>query len=148
MFALIIGVHVYQNPSTIMQPLPGACADVKSMKAFLLSRNVQEGRIRVLRNKEATNARIIQELDSLASSEDIESNSPILIYFAGHGTRAFARGGSSKIEMICPYDFIPAANEGRTDTVYGILDITLAEHLDKISLAKGNNVVRDFTLIY
>lgn len=131
-----------------MQPLPGACADVKSMKAFLLSRNVQEGRIRMLRNKEATNARIIQELDSLASSEDIKSNSPILIYFAGHGTRAFARGGSSKIEMLCPYDFIPAENEGRKDTVYGILDITLAEHLNKISLAKGNNVVRGFTFIY
>ncbi|EIM79949.1 uncharacterized protein STEHIDRAFT_116150 [Stereum hirsutum FP-91666 SS1] len=137
MFALIIGVHTYQNPSGSIKPLPGACADVRKMKAFLLSMNVPEARIKMLRNREATHDSIIKELYHVANNRGIEYNNPILIYFAGHGTRVPAGEESSKvmIEMLCPYDFLSRNGETR-----GILDIVLAEHLNSISKAKGNNI--------
>ncbi|EIM79947.1 uncharacterized protein STEHIDRAFT_163202 [Stereum hirsutum FP-91666 SS1] len=123
-----------------MSPLPGVCADVKAIHAFLLDRHARPDHIKILRNDAATRTNILKLLEDLAENSTTKKDDPILFYFAGHGTKAPSADDPKKdIEVLCPYDFIPG--DSKDKLVQGIADVTLAVYLNKISEAKGNNIV-------
>lgn len=163
MRAVIIGINKY--PSFEQKNLSGAVADANKMEAYIRKFYPHCG-INNLRDEEASREAIIKLLRSLSKDDKIKHGDPILIYFAGHGTRGEKvsseiktagntnsddttgmRGGSpstkmsAMIEMICPSDIGSSANPLR-EPVYGIPDTTLAEILNEIALEKGNNIVR------
>ena len=103
-----------------------------------------------LRDREATRARIIHELEELVR-KDIPRDAAILIYYAGHGTKmsiptdwAGYHTSNGVIEAICPVDIQqPHANRARTVTP-AIPDRVLNCLLHEISEAHGNNIVSFF----
>lgn len=124
-----------------MPNLSGAVADVNTFKDFLTTKLfVQERRIETLTDQNATRETIISGLQKLATSNDVQANQPIIIFYSGHGSEARKSPGSDDwVELICPYDFYPENNDD--ESLQGITDINLASLLDQISFAKGNNIV-------
>lgn len=159
LFALIIGISTYPAINGL-RSLPGVKADVDSMKAFLLDMNAPCDRINTIQNEEATAFAIRQALKDVIKNNTIERNDPILVYFAGHGARDDMRSEGkflSSIRMLCPYDFArrndgvslkdgtpnddaaPGMDNAASEN--GITDAVLADILNDISRAKGNNIV-------
>lgn len=144
-FALIIGINEYEHPA--IKNLLGAVPDADAMDAFLQTiMHAPSNRIQNLRNEKATRYNIRSSLENLATNRDINEGDPILVFYAGHGGEASApvgwpsgKGRDGKIQMICPYDFVPlrdAPGEGQ-----GIFDLSLAVLLDRIAKTKGDNIV-------
>lgn len=138
-YALIIGIDEYPHRTN----LRGAVADAEAMEAYLRNElNVPKDQIIHLHNSRATRHRIIKKWKSLYKDKRIHRGDPILIYFAGHGASAnapshwtdMAGGRNAKIQLLVPYDY-----DG--ETVQPIADVTLGYLLDKLSKAKGNNIV-------
>lgn len=159
LFALIIGISTYPDMSGL-RSLPGVKADVDSMKAFLEDMNAPSDRIHTIQNEEATSSAIYQALKDITKNKNIGRNDPILIYFAGHGAKAdITSEGNflSSVRMLCPYNFArrndgvslkdgtpnddaaPGRNGAASEN--GITDAVLADILNDISRAKGNNIV-------
>ena len=89
--------------------LCAAVSDANAMYDFLrVEMHVPERQIVMLRDGEATRDAIIGELQALGRRKDIRRGDPILIYFAGHGTRAASppgwKSGSDKISLLVPHD--------------------------------------------
>lgn len=106
---------------------------------------VPEQRISILVDEAANRANILEHFQRLANTDVIQRDDPILIFYAGHGTQ-IERQGRATIEMICPYDF--RADRGcKTDiSAQGIPDFTIRHLLNRIAVAKGNNIVGVFFL--
>jgi hypothetical protein len=105
---------------------------------------VPKDNITQLLDNEATRHNIITALGSLVKNDKIEKDNAIVIFFAGHGARCPApvewSPAQSKVEILCPVDVGVAARQGKS-LVTGIPDRTIAALLNKISVAKGNNIV-------
>ncbi|KAF5342908.1 hypothetical protein D9758_015402 [Tetrapyrgos nigripes] len=125
LFALIIGINEYVDPG--IKNLTGAVADADSVQDFLLKDiGVPQEQIKNLRNAEATRLAIETEIQNLSSSSAIEKNTPILIFYAGHGAQMPAGdlpATNEKIEMLIPHDFSLAGSEDEQGQ--GILDVKL-----------------------
>ncbi|KJA15521.1 hypothetical protein HYPSUDRAFT_48284 [Hypholoma sublateritium FD-334 SS-4] len=160
LFALIIGINKYS-----FSPLRGAVPDADAISNFLtMQLGVPHENITNLRDKEATRARIISELEKLAKRKDIPRNAAILIYYAGHGsTMAIPRvwpgyqTADGEIEGICPVDIQtrvePTDNLSVGSTrgykiesglIPMIPDRVLNCLIHEISEAHGNNIVTIF----
>lgn len=146
--ALVIGIDEYlHNPA--IQNLRGAVHDARSVSDFLkASMHVPERQIEVILNEHATRSRIRKSIEQLANNPNISNGDPILIFYAGHGAQANAPEGwqagggpHPRIQMICPYDFLPKHNN--TDSAQGIPDMTIAILLNRLSKSKGDNIVCD-----
>jgi Caspase domain len=130
--------------------LKGAVSDADSIVQFLVDQGAAPERIRNLRNEQATRSAILRELRDLITNSSIEKNDPIVIYFAGKGTRAVRPTADEGLlgswslrdqwdPCLAPYDFGGSHVEG--GGVYGIPDQTLAAIMHRIAGAKGNNIV-------
>ncbi len=144
LFALLIGINTYSSHA--VSNLAGAVADLDAMLTYLTETlGVPVGNITSLVDSEATGYNIIEHIRYLGRNPMIARNSPILIYFAGHGsTFQFLEGhyqgtGSHDIEMLLPYDFDTPDHLSRT--IWGIPDYGLGELLSELEVQKGNNVV-------
>jgi len=136
-YALVIGISDY----TSLPKLASAAKDGSAVEEFLkLRMNVPSDRIRLLLDHDASRKGIIDALIELSKKSEINTNDPILIYFAGHGTELDppsgweAGGPGRKIQGICPCDY-------KEKCVEPIPDRTIGRLLDMICEAKGNNIV-------
>ncbi|KAF5344791.1 hypothetical protein D9758_014428 [Tetrapyrgos nigripes] len=140
LFALIIGINEYLDPG--IKNLTGAVADADSVRDFLLQDiGVPPEQIKNLRNAEATRLAIETEIQNLSDSSAIEKNSPILIFYAGHGAQMPAGdlpAIDGKIQMLIPHDFSLAGSEDEQGQ--GVLDVRLSSLLADLALKKGNNI--------
>jgi hypothetical protein len=140
-FALVIGINDYlEHPQ-----LKGAVSDADAFSTYLSSNLMVSGdRIVNLRNSQATRAEIIKAFESLRNNPRINRNDPIVIYYAGHGSRILApkgwEAGDTTIEALVPYD--AGAGPPRRMPVYPIPDRTVSALLNKLAEAKGDNIVR------
>ncbi|EIM84388.1 uncharacterized protein STEHIDRAFT_36991, partial [Stereum hirsutum FP-91666 SS1] len=135
LYAVIIGINKYQH----IEHLSAAVADANAVRSFLeTSMCVPKQRISTLLDEAATRANILGQLQQLANTDVIQRDDPILIFYAGHGAQTELLGGET-IEMICPYDF-RADGDSKDASAQGIPDFTLGHLLNRISMAKGNNV--------
>ena len=117
------------------------------MVEFLKSRmNVPSDRIQLILDHNASRKAIISAFSQLSENSKIDTDDPILIYFAGHGTQLKAPPGweaggrGRKIQGICPCDY----KKKYVDT---IPDRTIGGILDLICEKKGNNIVF-LTILY
>lgn len=138
LYALIIGINDYSS----LPKLSGAVHDAKAMEEFLKSHmNVPSDRIRLLLDHDASRKEIINAFKQLSEEDEIKTDDPILIYYAGHGTQLTpppgweAGGPGRKIQAICPCDY-------NKEDILSIPDRTIGSLLDLISKKKGNNIVR------
>ena len=103
----------------------------------------------MLLDSQATRAAIIRAIQALSLDINIKKGDPILIYFAGHGSWAYAPlekgwkvGGTGKIEFLIPYDHSSLQPVEDGDRKYGIPDRTLGALLWQLAIEKGDNIVR------
>ncbi|EIM82279.1 uncharacterized protein STEHIDRAFT_38526, partial [Stereum hirsutum FP-91666 SS1] len=134
--ALLIGINKYQHLNP-WKNLNYSIADVEAVYTFLTEDlKVPPSNIKRLTASDATRAAILHELEALALNQSIKHDDPILIYYAGHGSRgpppAEWNVHDAKIEYIVPYDC-------SKDTP-AIPDRTIAACLDGIAKLKGNNI--------
>jgi hypothetical protein len=163
LFALVIGINKYERAGLGgFQNLRGCVADADDVARYLIeSRGVAPERIMNLRDEEATRAGILHSIRAIIDSPDVLHNDPILIFWAGHGSRGRSshqrvlsriadRNGLESspatslddhdqyVEMLIPYDFEPS----RVDLhAQGIPDYLFGSLLSELSRAKGDNIV-------
>ena len=148
LFALIVGINEYDSPN--IKNLVGAVPDADSMRGYLLEHlGVPSSQIRDLRNSEATRATIIKEILAFSLNDEIKEGDPILIYYAGHGHSANTPEGwvgctDGKIELLVPYDY-SSLKDGNPK--HGIPDRTLGALLSYLANKKGNNIVRQTSIL-
>ncbi|KZV93491.1 hypothetical protein EXIGLDRAFT_43125 [Exidia glandulosa HHB12029] len=145
LFALIIGINVYEHAGSGFHNLKGAVADADDMYEFLTSTlAVDPSHIRNLRDHQATRDGIIDAFAALASNDRIQRGDAIVIYYAGHGSQTAAPSGwetggrDARVEMLIPHNFLPATTPDQKQQ--GILDITLSTLLTKLAEQKGDNI--------
>ena len=139
LFALLIGIDEYVAQNN----LRGCVNDVEAMQTLLINRydipsDRIENHIRVLTNRDATRANILQAFeDFLINNQNINRGDQILFHFSGHGSQMAAR----------PEDYEPdglnetlVPHDSRTENVFDIPDKTLAALLDRLAAAKGDQI--------
>lgn len=105
---------------------------------------VPDSQIAFLTNELATRKAIISQfLTHLVENPGIERGDPILLYYAGRGSRAVPPSTwmfmSNTVDTICPYDEWLEDPEG--GFIAGIPDRTINALLRKLARVKGNNIV-------
>ncbi|KAJ6603005.1 caspase domain-containing protein [Mycena sp. CBHHK59/15] len=142
-FALIIGIDEYEFPT--IKNLSGCVNDGKSFQASLtkIFGPAPESAILFLENASATRAAILSSFRThLIENPQIERGDPIIIYYAGHGSRVSAPmewySPSGFVETICPSDESIFGPEGRV--IPGIPDRTINALLRMLAGEKGNNI--------
>ncbi|TFK60693.1 hypothetical protein BDN72DRAFT_965567 [Pluteus cervinus] len=143
--ALIIGIDTYPK----FHNLTGAARDARRFKKFV--RNylfAEESNIITLLNQAASREAILNGFEKLISNDKINQDDPIIIYFAGHGSRIEKPKEweddwptvTPMIEMMCPSDLDPAAGSWESEEGRGIPDRTIAALLHRLSQKKGDNI--------
>lgn len=141
LYAVVIGIDTIQ--STRAKPLEGAVADADRIVGYLLdSLGVQESRVRLLRNSQATRREIMAEIAGLATCPYIWPQDPILIYYAGFGTRTASndsRSDGKLFDCLVPYDC--GSPDGNGGLICGIPAFSLNAALRRVASAKRSNIV-------
>jgi hypothetical protein len=150
-YGLVIGISKYQHPK--YDDLQAAASDAEAVYTFLTEAlNVPRENIIKLIDEAATRDGIIDSFRRLVEDPKFLKNQAFIIYYAGHGSRVAKpvhkdwidwECHQSKVEIICPTDIKPVP-EG-TD-VPGIPDRTIAALVNRLSSAKGNNIVSTFLI--
>ena len=144
LFALIIGINEYESPN--IPKLLGAVPDADAVRDYMEKHlGVPSSQIRVLRDREATRAAIIDGIEAFSLNDEIDVGDPIVIYFAGHGgwaetPKGWEVGSTGRIELLIPYDHSPPLED--TNPKHGIPDRTLGALLSHLAGKKGDNIVR------
>jgi hypothetical protein len=131
--AVLVGINEYKNnhPS----PLKSAAQDAEKFGEFL-GEKWKNSTIYSLRDDKATRDAIVEQLSGLQANHDVSRNDAIVFFFSGYaGT---ANDDEEQVGAICPTDYLDKG---------GISDHTLVKLFDQISMACGNNIVRDLSLI-
>ncbi|KAJ7301266.1 caspase domain-containing protein [Mycena albidolilacea] len=142
-FAFIIGIDEYLANS--IPNLKGCVNDAQTVKTFLTNRfHIPEPQIAILVNADATRDIILEKFQShLIDNSAIEQDDTIIIYYAGHGSRAKAPDSwpsmDGKIETLVPHDERTKTLENG-QVVHGIPDRTINMLLSRLATAKGNNI--------
>ncbi|KAJ7143198.1 caspase domain-containing protein [Mycena crocata] len=145
-FAFIIGIDEYLSYD--IPDLRGCVNDAQTIRAFLINRfHIPEAQIVFLTNEQATREAILEKFQShLIYNPSIEKDDTIIVYYAGHGSRAGAPDSwpsiDGKIETLVPHD--ERGKTARGDVIHGIPDRTINTLLSTLATAKGNNIVRPF----
>jgi Caspase domain/Domain of unknown function (DUF4384) len=85
--ALLVGVGQFRDPALQTEQLLGTAADVDAVQKTLTDRwRFAPGDVHVLRDQDATRARILAEIAALNSRS--AAGDTVVIYFSGHGTSA------------------------------------------------------------
>ncbi|KAI0319916.1 hypothetical protein OF83DRAFT_1020802, partial [Amylostereum chailletii] len=156
LYTLIIGIDKYASDK--ISPLYGAVADANAMADYVETRlKASKKRIIILRDAEATREAIINAFkfmagdfksegparDAFKEYEEPQTNAPILIYYAGHGSTASRPDNLSEgepvMQLIVPSD---CTDEGSSkgSKVHAIPDRTLNGLLQILAEAKGDNI--------
>ncbi len=106
--ALIIAIGDYMNGN--VPPLLGVSHDVESATQMATAMQVPAENIRVLRDHDATAARIEQEIAAL--NERTRAGDRVFFYYSGHGTRYYSPLPADKgcVEALLPADSVPLTN--------------------------------------
>ncbi|CUA71777.1 hypothetical protein RSOLAG22IIIB_09824 [Rhizoctonia solani] len=106
---------------------------------------VPKAHIIELYDQQASRQAIIGGFEMLKTNNRIRIGDPILIFFSGHGGLTDASSqwkqkyGTNKIQVIFPYDYgIPITKTN--DFINCIPDCTVAELLNQLAAAKGDNI--------
>ncbi|KAJ6545525.1 caspase domain-containing protein [Mycena capillaripes] len=140
-FAFIIGIDEYL--SNAIPNLRGCVNDARTIKIYLTNWfHIPEAQIVFLANEEATRASILGKFQThLLDNSSIEKDDAIIIYYAGHGSRAPAPDSwpstDGKIETLVPHDERSETPEG--EVIHGIPDHTINQLLSTLASTKGNN---------
>ncbi|KDR74089.1 hypothetical protein GALMADRAFT_280580 [Galerina marginata CBS 339.88] len=142
LFALIIGINVY-DPKEDFLRLRGAVRDAYAYKDYLMDcLEVPEDHIRILINKQASRAAILDAFLAIKDDPRIQEGDPIFIFYAGHGSEiepplGWESGGpNSKVQLLVPQDYCSVAGL----EIPGIPDRTIGALLEDIADKKGNNI--------
>ncbi|KAJ7302589.1 hypothetical protein DFH08DRAFT_826472 [Mycena albidolilacea] len=132
---LFISLRSYLSNS--IPNLKGCVNDAQTIKTFLTNRfHIPEPQIAILVNADATRDTILEKFQShLINNSAIEQDDTIIIYYAGHGSRAKAPDSwpsmDGKIETLVPHD-------ERTKTLTVIFDCC---HSGGITRDSGSNIL-------
>ncbi|KAJ6526230.1 caspase domain-containing protein [Mycena vulgaris] len=141
-FAFIIGIDEYLSNS--IPNLRGCVNDAQTIRTFLTNRfHIPEPQIALLTNGDATRAAILETFQThLIENSSIEQDDTIIVYYAGHGSRAPAPiswpSTDGKIETLVPHDERMKSING--EVVHGIPDRSFNVLLSRLATAKGNNI--------
>lgn len=117
-------------------------ADANAVEAFLKDKFPVDLYITNLRDNDATQSRIREELQAMPLDPRIWVGDTMIIYYAGHGGVITLPPvddiGFTSVAMIQPWDYRPAA-PGETQS--GITHLELEVLLTKLANAKGDNIV-------
>jgi hypothetical protein len=144
MFGLIIGIDKYKSDE--IRDLKGCKGDAQSVVDFLSHKfHIRSSHFLRLADERATRSAIIDGFQNhLINNSNIEHGDAIVIFYAGHGSRAFAPQGwiadNKKVETVCPHDERTIGRDGKE--IFGIPDRTIGGLLRKLSFLKGDNIVR------
>ncbi|KAJ7706853.1 caspase domain-containing protein [Mycena rosella] len=133
-----------QYLSNTIPDLRGCVNDAHTIKTFLTNRfHIPEPQIAFLANEEATRAAILEKFQThLIDNSSIEQDDTMLIYYAGHGSRAPApqlyHSTDGKIETLVPHDERMKTAGG--EDIHGIPDTTINMLLSRLATEKGNNI--------
>lgn len=104
--------------------------------------------IRNLRDLEATRANIISGIQALGSDDRIKKDSPIFIFYAGHGATSLHLHSELQYEVLCPSDVTihsePTASNLANEKISGIPDYEVQRLINEVTREKGNNIVHSF----
>ena len=141
---MLVGINEYQSRDHY-KPLSGAIRDVTLVERFLRNNlSVPNDRVKQLRDGDATRARIIKEIQALKTNPAIQYGDPILLYYAGHGTRCpppaeyKTYAGDGWLECLCPVDISPP---NASSPVTAIPDVVLGLLISELAETKGDNIV-------
>ncbi|KAJ2925148.1 hypothetical protein H1R20_g11945, partial [Candolleomyces eurysporus] len=143
-FALIIGIDSYKSGS--IWNLHSCVDDAERIRRWLLhDLDVPKDQIRLLSDSQASKNNIEDTfMEHLVNNPSIQRDDPILIYFAGHGSRLSAPKdwypGIRKprtVEVLCTYDFDSKDEHGR---ISGISDRSMNAMLRELAAVKGDNI--------
>jgi uncharacterized caspase-like protein len=103
-WALVIGVDKYPNLPSQFQ-LNYAVADADAV-ADMLNRKYgfEKANITVLKNEQATKAKIIEVLNSYANTKIVDREDCVFVYFSGHGQTVPLPRGAGEMGFLVPYD--------------------------------------------
>ena len=150
-WALLVGINNYADPS--IPDLRGAVNDVKLMVQLLTGKNgygFPSENVFQLLNENATLAAFKKTFDSLASKAG--KNDVVLIYFAGHGSRARDRNGDESDgwdETLIFHDSRTGDTPDLVDDVFHEMLLRLYQNTTNIVLVfdaagsptRGNNAI-------
>lgn len=143
MFALLIGIDHYE--SSQVSDLRGCNKDVTAIHKWLTnSYNLLQDNTHVLRNKQATAKSIRDAIrNHLIDNDSIGRDTPIVIFFAGHGSRispAFPE--DDHIELICAFDHhvSPQIGDPKIEEKRPICDYEVADLISELASKRGNNI--------
>lgn len=149
-YALVIGINRYQAED--WSDLHAAVNDANSFERFLLHKlNVPSSQIINLRDEKASRKNIINAFVDglLCMTSGCTEDPAIIIYYAGHGASTekpkgwdFWATNSNNIELLCPSDMGLPLGEDDMEVIQGIPDRTICHLLNRLSRARGNNIVR------
>ena len=145
-YALVIGINVYQLQSSEWPALKAAVADANAIQDFLVNQlKVSPDNIINLRDAEATKQGILNAFEQLEKKSAATVDPCIIIYYAGHGASSPRPQGWEDwatdrewIEQLCPSDLGAVVN-GRV--VEGIPDRVICGLLNSLAEKRGNNIV-------
>ncbi|KAF7366608.1 hypothetical protein MSAN_00918600 [Mycena sanguinolenta] len=141
-FALVIGIDEYKSNS--IPNLKGCVNDARAFKNFLTNRfNIPESQVAFLANQDATREDILGKFQAhLVDNPHIQKDDTIIVYYAGHGSRAPAPASwpatDGKIETLVPHDERQKDTKGQP--IHGIPDHTINILLSRLASTKGNNI--------
>ncbi|VDB94191.1 unnamed protein product [Peniophora sp. CBMAI 1063] len=141
--ALIIGVDIYE--SEYVGDLRGAVSDAHALGDYLRTDLlVPKCQIAELSNENATQAAILNHIRSLSSCKTLKKGDPILIYFAGHGSRVENEFGDY-LSLLLPYDCIVQNGTGAhrpSSQLFGRAISSWGLHmlLNELASEKGDNI--------
>ncbi|KAJ7087548.1 caspase domain-containing protein [Mycena belliarum] len=145
-FAFIIGIDEYLANS--IPNLRGCVNDAQTIRTYLTNRfHIPECQIAFLANEDATRVAILEKFQThLIENSSIERDDTIILYYAGHGSRATAPESwpatDGKVETLVPHDERMKTPE--CETIHGIPDRTINMLLSQLATAKGNNITAIF----
>ncbi|KAF8607092.1 hypothetical protein BDV93DRAFT_519995 [Ceratobasidium sp. AG-I] len=135
-YALIIAINDPPGIAFQGRPLRAPEPDAIRLRDTLISLGIPQSSIDVLSGRAATRQNIIEKLREIATSPRIQPDTPILIYYAGHGTREFLdipSLGKRVVECLCPFDTL-------MNRAFPIPDITLSALLGRIAKNKSKYI--------
>jgi hypothetical protein len=127
--ALIIGIGAYGIAD--VPALRGVVHDIASARQMARAMAVPDGQLTVLRDHEATGARIVGEIEALQSR--IAEGDRVFVYFSGHGTRWYEESNSNRgVAGACNEGLLAADGQVLTSTTLGEALAPLARRADKL----------------
>jgi hypothetical protein len=119
--ALLIGVGEYAHDGLNRPGLPGIAVDLQRMQEFAVALGFDSRQIRILRDREATAARVEKEIRGWLGQAGPDDR--VFFYFSGHGSMIPDQSGDEVDgvdEALCLYDMQPAEKNGAA-TLTGVL---------------------------